>query len=484
MILFNETHSLKRWASVFFLVTFLLLALSIEVSGFVSVQARDSSLLAVRRSDRASRDSQGALTKLPAQEHLRRASVYLVNRAFDEAREHWFAYLKHYQNEPGVPEALFGIGRSYFQSRKYSDALEYYSRVARTYPSSKEGREGLNFSGSALLRLGRPAEAVDRYIEYIQRYPNGERIESAHLNVIDSLREAGKPADAADWVKRATQRFAGTPTETNALFAALRLYVAESDWANAVRVADELLKHQSSKGVLTTWSEVAYLRAYSLEQSGNRGQALAAYRSIPDSANSYYGWLATERLRAIGGAGVKGVVDQRLATVNRSIAAAAPSYPAPHRAAILRAAKPRKIDPRFVLAIMRQESVFKPSAKSPAGARGLLQLTIDAAQKYAHAAGVNSLRETQLYEPETSIVIGSEYLAHLTSMFPRTLEPVAASYNGGEDNVARWVKRAKQQDPGVLTAEIGFDETKDYVQKVMSNYRAYRHLYTAELVRR
>jgi soluble lytic murein transglycosylase len=141
------------------------------------------------------------------------------------------------------------------------------------------------------------------------------------------------------------------------------------------------------------------------------------------------------------------------------------------------------VDPRLVLAIIRQESVFKPLAKSPAGARGLLQLTIDAAQKFAPAAGLNALRESELYRPETSILLGSEYLAHLQSLFPRMLEPVAASYNGGEDNVARWVKRAKQKDPGVFTAEIGFDETKDYVQKVMANYRVYRQLYNLDLNR-
>src|SRR6185503_4313895 len=133
--------------------------------------------------------------------------------------------------------------------------------------------------------------------------------------------------------------------------------------------------------------------------------------------------------------------------------------------AILSAAKSRKLDPRFILALIKQESVFRPTAKSPAGARGLLQLTIDAAQKYAAHAGYNSVQENQLYQPETSIRLGSEYLAELSNMFPDLLEAVAASYNGGEDNVARWVKRAKQKDPGVFTSEVGFDETKGYVQK-------------------
>ena len=64
-------------------------------------------------------------------------------------------------------------------------------------------------------------------------------------------------------------------------------------------------------------------------------------------------------------------------------------------------------------------------------------------------AGLNSLRENQLYQPETSITLGAEYLEYLAHMFPQLLEPVAASYNGGEDNVARWLERAKHKDPGV-----------------------------------
>ena len=109
---------------------------------------------------------------------------------------------------------------------------------------------------------------------------------------------------------------------------------------------------------------------------------------------------------------------------------------------------------------------------------------MDAAQKYASNAGMSDVQESQLYQPETSIRLGSEYLVELSGLFPNLLEAVAASYNGGEDNVVRWVKRAKQKDSGVFTSEIGFDETKDYVQKVMNNYRVYRQLYTPELTRR
>jgi soluble lytic murein transglycosylase len=180
----------------------------------------------------------------------------------------------------------------------------------------------------------------------------------------------------------------------------------------------------------------------------------------------------------------RALVDDRINRNGSQAAALAVQYPAPYRQVIISGAKSRKLDPRFVLAIIKQESVFRPLAKSPAGARGLLQLTIDAAQKYATNAGLADVQETQLYQPETSIRLGSEYLGELLAMFPTLPEAVAASYNGGEDNVVRWVKRAKQKDPGVFTSEIGFDETKIYVQKVMNNYRVYRQLYTPELTRR
>lgn len=446
--------------------------------------ASETTLAAVRRSDAADRDAQGNLRKLMPAEHMRRAAIYLSVRAFAEARAHWQAFIDNYPQDPRVPEALLGIGRSYFLGKIYQDGYVVFNQLAQQYNGTKEGREALNFSAASLLRMGKFSEAAARYAEYVDRFPSGERIDTAHLNVIDTLREANKPAEALQWVTRTRQRFAGTAVETNAMFAALRLYVAENQWTDAVNMADQLLKRSFPKAVQTSPSEVAYLKAYSLEHAGRKNEAFTAYLSVPDSIESYYGWLATQRLEALAGPSRVDIVAKREERVNSAIDSVSDTYPAPYRQAILSAAKSRKLDPRFILALIRQESVFKPLAKSPAGARGLLQLTMDAAQKYGPGAGLNSLRENQLYHPETSITVGAEYIEYLTGLFPKMLEPIAASYNGGEDNVARWLERSKRTDPGVFTAEVGFDETKDYVQKVMSNYRVYRQLYTADLIRK
>jgi soluble lytic murein transglycosylase len=268
------------------------------------------------------------------------------------------------------------------------------------------------------------------------------------------------------------------------LFGQLRLEISESNWNQAVTTAEELSRQSFQKGVATSPSEVAYLKAYTLERAGRQAQAYNAYLAVPAGIDSYYGWLATDHLASVADGRSRGFAGERIERAREQLDQVSDSYPVPYRQIIINAAKARKLDPRLVLALIKQESVFRPTAKSPAGARGLLQLTMDAAKKYAAHAGMTLTEENQLYQPETSIRLGSEYLAELAAMFPNLPEAVAASYNGGEDNVARWVRRAKQKDPGVFTAEIGFDETKDYVQKVMNNYRAYQQLYTADLKRK
>lgn len=444
----------------------------------------DSALLAVRKQDSVARNAKGEMTRLPPEEHLRRAAIYLANRAFDEARAHWQALINYYPNDPRVAPALLGMGRSYFQGRRYAEAYAAYDRLAREYPETKDGREGLNFSAASLLRLGRTSEAADRYIQYINRFPDGERIDTAHLNAIDTLREAGRIQEALSWVTRTRQRFAGTPTATNALFGQLRLEIAEGIWNKAVSTAEELNRESFQKGVATSPAEVAYLKAYSLERAGRQAQAYSAYLAVPGGMDSYYGWLATDHLASVADGRSRGFAGDRIEIVKAQVDQVSDRYPIPYRQIVINEATKRKLDPRFVLALIKQESVFRPMAKSPAGARGLLQLTIDAAQKYAAHAGMKSVEENQLYQPETSIRLGSEYLAELAGMFPNLPEAVAASYNGGEDNVARWVRRAKQKDAGLFTSEVGFDETKAYVQKVMNNYRVYQQLYTADLRRK
>ena len=150
--------------------------------------ASETALAAVRRSDAADRDAKGNLNKLAPAEHMRRAAVYLSVRAFEEARAHWQTLIDNYPQDPRVPEAMLGIGRSYFLSKDYQPGYAMFNQIVQNYNGTKESREALNFSAASLLRMGRFSESADRYAEYVDRYPNGERIDTALLQVCRLLR--------------------------------------------------------------------------------------------------------------------------------------------------------------------------------------------------------------------------------------------------------------------------------------------------------
>lgn len=159
-------------------------------------------------------------------------------------------------------------------------------------------------------------------------------------------------------------------------------------------------------------------------------------------------------------------------------------YPLPFRESLLKHARPRGVDPRFIMAIARQESRFQPDAKSVSAARGLMQFIAATANDAAAELAIRNFRQDDLYNPDTAIQFGSQYLAALFKQFPGQPQAVAASYNGGPDNVARWIARSRATEPERYVPEIGFSQSKDYVFKVMSNYWMYQQLYDEKLERR
>ena len=139
------------------------------------------------------------------------------------------------------------------------------------------------------------------------------------------------------------------------------------------------------------------------------------------------------------------------------------------------------VDPRFALSIMRQESRFRADVKSVAAARGLMQFISSTSGKIAQELDLENFRQDELYDPPTAVLFGSQYLSNLFKQFPAQPQAVAASYNGGEDNMARWLTRSKSNSPDLYVPEIAFSQTKDYVYKVMANYSVYQFLYDENL---
>ena len=134
-------------------------------------------------------------------------------------------------------------------------------------------------------------------------------------------------------------------------------------------------------------------------------------------------------------------------------------------------------DPTLVLSIMREESRFNPRAKSAAAARGLLQFIITTARDIGRAVGIVDVAPEDLYDPRVIIQLGAKYVSELSKQFGGNRYMTAGAYNAGPKQVALWSRLAPAPGDDWFLSSINFDETKDYVRKVMNSYRRYSEIY-------
>jgi len=140
-------------------------------------------------------------------------------------------------------------------------------------------------------------------------------------------------------------------------------------------------------------------------------------------------------------------------------------------------AKKYDADPTLVLAIMREESRFNPRAKSQAAARGLLQFIIATARDIGRDVGLVDVDPEDLYDPRVIIQLGAKYIGTLQKKFGDDHWAATAAYNAGPNQVELWQRMAPAAGDDAFVSAINFDETKDYVRKVMSNTMYYARLF-------
>ena len=148
-------------------------------------------------------------------------------------------------------------------------------------------------------------------------------------------------------------------------------------------------------------------------------------------------------------------------------------YLAPYREVFREQARSFELEEAWVLGLVRQESRFITNAKSSAGARGLMQLMPATARWMARKIGLE-LSLQRVNEVDTNVTLGTGYLRYVLDSLGH---PVLASagYNAGPGRARRW-RDAKPLEGAIYAETIPFDETRDYVKKVMLNTMYYAAL--------
>ena len=420
-----------------------------------------------------------APTSDAAPEALFRMATILWNKDRDAPALDAFEELRRrYPRHARVPEATYAIGRIHQQAGRSAAAIATYDELAQRDPSNKlaaEARwrigwihygqrnwataaaafarvgardEGAYWQARALEHDGQPAAARALYRDLVRRNPTGyyamwaeERLDAGSKTPLVVTGPRPRVASPTRDIEP------DEPSVAGATLPADTFHLARADELRRIGLPD-LARHE--------------LRA--VERAHGHDSAVLDYllRTYP-SAHGYADALRV--MRQLGNSSPLSAAQRE--RVN---------YPLAFWPAVGRESDAQSIDPLLVLGLMRQESLFDPTARSPADARGLMQLLPSTAARVA-AAGTPDGPEPDLTDPDVNIRLGTRYLRTLLDRYGNDALKSVAAYNGGETAVDRWQRQFGDRDPDEFVESITYRETRDYVKKVVANYRAYQRLY-------
>lgn len=150
------------------------------------------------------------------------------------------------------------------------------------------------------------------------------------------------------------------------------------------------------------------------------------------------------------------------------------TLPLRHDDIIRQQSREKEVDPALIAAVIYKESRFRDQT-SPAGARGLMQITHETADYIEKLSGGTEFEYSDLADPDINIRYGTFYLDYLLDLYDGDLVAALAAYNAGPGNADRWGGSEMTID------DIDFPETRAYVKGVIEKQREYRHTYEIEL---
>ena len=357
----------------------------------------------------------------------------------------------------GIAEARIAAG--WFYLGHDEKAYRMGSQAARK--AGNHAPFGHWYAGLAAFRIGRYEAAADQFqaMAAIGGQSRWTRSAAAFWAARAGLR-AGRPDEMARWLRLA----ASYPRTFYGILGRQMLGTDSPFTWREPSIADG--------SVAAALSTDSAQRALALLQTGARHRAERELRALAagSGANARLALLVIAERNGMPSVALRTAAtlsSQNSTPIERAL------YPVPFW-------KPRDgfaIDRALIFAVMRQESAFNPRAKSHAGARGLMQLMPGTAGYMANKR-FRGRNRAQLFEPSLNLSLGQKYLRYLLQheQVQGDLFMMAAAYNGGPGNLSKWRRRIdkKTDDPLLVIESLPSRETRDFIERIMSNLWLYR----------
>jgi soluble lytic murein transglycosylase len=355
-----------------------------------------------------------------------------------------------YPNGDLRSEALFRVALLKMQHEDWEAAKPLLDRIVELDPEDRNwataGRAEY-FRARAAAATGDAAGARSRLVRVIERYPLAYYMLLAHARLASedaalasrTLRDAAQ-RDAEGVFPSKFHRILESPSMTRAL---RLLEVGENDAARREVTASGALAEGVDPEVV--WSVGALYNQAGLFELGHafsRGKVSDYLAHYPHGK-----WRLPWQT----------------------------AYPKAFDALVAAASAKNNLPVSLTWAIMREESSFIADVRSHANAFGLMQL-IPPTAKWVAAGTDLPFDEAALKRADVSIELGTRLLSKLRSTHGHPALAIAA-YNGGGGAVARWLSSRMSDDLDLFVELVPYDETRNYVKRVLSSQGAYAYLY-------
>lgn len=372
-------------------------------------------------------------------------------KQYDKAIASYRRLTTRYTHSNWLPRAYWRIGWIQFKNEQYTECIETFTTLQKGFPHDSWAKAAHFWIGKSYERQNRLKAAETAYSEMAKTsywYYSG--VAKAHLERLQS--KLGIPVK---------QEILAIPRA--------RVTLNSSAWKNigskkTVRV-QQLMRLKLFEDALTE------LKGIIKRDNSNLG-------------DNYYNLIVClEKLKKFQQA--RGYADrlsrfQPLRGKNNAIPVELYRrlYPLYYTDLLQKHTTKYDIDPLFVAAMIREESSYNADIVSYAGAIGLMQIMPATGRELAGRLKIPRFSKKMLYNPDINIQMGSWYMKSLMNQFDNNHALVAGAYNGGPGRMRRWIKAKQIPDLDEFIEDIGIDQTRRHIKKVIDSYIIYQQLYS------
>lgn len=437
---------------------------------------------------------------------MQKASTQWLNTGdYKNGAQTYLDFVAAAPTHPQAVEALMSAARVLERDNRLEQAAQTWQRVADEYPDSEQTAQALFLAGIAHYRLG----AYDLALPVFQRdlLLSTQKEDQARAYVwIGKTQEklgdqvarnaAWQRAQALDpngyYSERARELLLGEPP-----FQPPANYNLDIDWdaerkdaAAWMRIQFGLPAETDLNGPGALAGEPRLVRGVEFWELGLYQQAKAEFErlreAVSDSPENSFrlanflldlglyrsAIFATRQVLTLAG------LDEQAATLSAPPYFNHLRYGTYYADLIEAEAIANGLHPLFLFSVVRQESLFEGFVRSPAGARGLMQIIPSTGGSIANQMGWPlNYEDDDLYRPLVSVRMGAHYLASNRDLLDGDLYAALAAYNAGPGNAANW-KDLAGDDPDLLLEVVRFQETRDYIRYIYEIYAIYKRLYS------